>query len=297
MEGRVPLNRATAGVLGLSLFLLSPLSRAAEPTKQECVEANESAQDLQRARKLHDARTKLALCVAQSCPGPVREDCAARLQDVDKAMPSIVFEFKDANGDEVPGVAVSVDGAALVDHLGGGALPVDPGEHTFTFDAAGRTTERKLVVVEGVKLRREVIVLGAPAPATSPPTAQRSETTTGTPANGGGGTMRLLSFVAGGVGVVGLGIGIGAGVAATSKHSTLEGECPHAPSCPTSASGDLDSFHTLRTASTVSYVIGAVGLVGGGVLYLTAPSVKASAATAWIRPWLGLGSAGLSGRF
>jgi hypothetical protein len=289
-----------AGLTALAMLAVSPGARAdgpPTPSKHECVEASEAGQDLQQARKFRDARTKLALCVAQSCPGPVREDCAARLRDVDKAMPSIVFEFKDVNGDEVPGVGVSVDGATIVDHLGGAALPVDPGEHTFTFDAAGRTTERKLVVVEGVKLRREVIVLGAPAPATSPPTAQRPESTTGTPANGGGGTMRLLAFVAVGVGVVGLGVGIGAGLAATSKHSTLEGECPHAPSCPTSASGDLDSFHTLRTASTVSYVIGAVGVVGGAVLFLTTLSRKTSTSTAGVHPWIGLGSAGLSGRF
>ena len=108
--------------------------------------------------------------------------------------------------------------------------------------------------------------------------------------------MRLLAFAAGGVGVVGLGVGIGAGLAATSKHSTLQRECTGSV-CPSTAQGDIDSFHSLRVVSAVGYAVGALGLVGGGVLFLVAPTRSGATAAAGVTPWLGLGTAGVGGAF
>lgn len=69
----------------IMLFAAPAAADTAVPTKQECVAANEAAQDLRRAGKLRDARKKLELCVAEICPKAVREDCAQRLDDLDKA--------------------------------------------------------------------------------------------------------------------------------------------------------------------------------------------------------------------
>jgi hypothetical protein len=67
------------------LFFASPAAADA-PTKQECVAANEAAQDLRRAGKLREAREKLAVCLDEGCPKAVRDDCAQRRDEVDKAM-------------------------------------------------------------------------------------------------------------------------------------------------------------------------------------------------------------------
>jgi hypothetical protein len=99
-----------------------------------------------------------------------------------------------------------------------------------------------------------------------------------------------LALVAGGIGVVGLGVGVIAGLAGASKHSTLVGECQSNGACPTSAQGDLDSFRSLRTVSTIAYVVGALGVAGGAVLWLTAPSDAAAARTGL---WFGPASAGV----
>src|ERR1700682_5135359 len=80
---------------------------AAKPTKKECAAANEAAQDLRSAGRLRDARASLAVCTAASCPGPIREDCAQRLKDVEAAIPTVVFVAKDAAGNDLGAVRVT----------------------------------------------------------------------------------------------------------------------------------------------------------------------------------------------
>jgi len=282
-------------LLALVLFGASS-ALAAEPTKDECIAANETAQHLRQEGRLLEARAQLVLCVATSCPGPLLEDCAQRLTEIDAVMPSIVFEVKDGAGNDVTGVKVAVDGKPEVARLDGRPIALDPGEHHFVFKAeSGATSERTLVVREGEKDRRERIVLGiAAAPVAmesgAAPNVERPSFALD--------RIPTVAYVAAGVGVVGLAIGIGTGVAATSKHSVLEGEgCPsNGGMCPPSASQtDLDSFHSLKTWSTVGYIIGAAGIVGGGILWLTAPKPLSSGGTA--RVWIGPSSMGLAGTF
>jgi hypothetical protein len=71
---------------------------AADPTKAQCIASNDHAQEFRQAGKLSKAREQLLICVAQSCPGPVREDCAQRLDELDKAMPTIVFTWEGHPG-------------------------------------------------------------------------------------------------------------------------------------------------------------------------------------------------------
>ncbi len=157
-------NRAS-GLLVLLAMLTSATALAAPPTKEQCIAANEAVQYLREAHKLREAREKLLLCVSEACPGPVREDCAQRLDEVAKATPSIVFDVKDASRQRRVGdVKVTMDGQPLAGNAGA-AVELDPGEHTFVFEAAGLAkVEKKFVVVEGVKGRREVIRLGSAKP-------------------------------------------------------------------------------------------------------------------------------------
>ena len=188
MEARVPLmipRQATRGsattralvamMLGLGILGAGSGSALAdEPSKLECVQANEAAQSLRQSGKLHDARAQLLVCVATSCPAPVRSDCAERLKEVDKTMPTIIFDVKDKDGIALTAVAVASDGAPLVARLDGTALPVDPGEHVFRFSSEGLPPlERKLVIREGEKDRHEPIALSA-ASLAEPAAARRS---------------------------------------------------------------------------------------------------------------------------
>jgi hypothetical protein len=185
---------------------------------------------------------------------------------VDAATPSIVLAVKDARGNDLSDVRVQLDGQPFVDRIDGTARPVDPGSHRFVFDAAdGAHAEQEIVVREKEKDTRVRVVLGA-TPMASPNIEAKLATSSAPP-------PPALALVAGGVGVVGLAVGLIAGIVGSSKHATLVGEC-QGNTCPPSAQGDLSSFHTLRTASTVGYVVGVVGVVGGVVLWIVPPSSK-----------------------
>ena len=148
----------------LALLVSMPpcLARAADTTKQECVDANDAAQDLRQSGKLRQAREKLAICASASCPSVVRDDCTQRLAELDSAMPQIVFSSRDASGNDLVDVKVTIDGAPLTDRLDGSSLKVDPGPHVFVFTWEGRPpVTKKLVLAEHDQARREVVVFRA----------------------------------------------------------------------------------------------------------------------------------------
>ncbi len=148
-----------------------------------------------------------------------------------------------------------------------------------------KRVERTFILRERDKTRVEHIVM-EPAPVAEPVAPEPAKAVpmpwpTVKPSDGSGSAatpeapvqgraLTPLFFVAGGAAVVGLGFGIAAGVASSSKHSALEGEC-NGNACPPSARGDIDAFHTLRTVSTIGYVVGALGLAGGAYFFFTAP--------------------------
>ena len=157
----MPLRRgAIRLVVPFWVVLAGSTAAANEPTKQECVTANENAQDLLRAGKLRDAREQLVMCTAKACPGAVRDDCAERLRAVDQKLPLVVFTplaSKGAAGIDVRAVTVTVDGASPSRPLDGTAIPVDPGEHTFTFSVGDRPpVSLELTLHEGDRLQRDV---------------------------------------------------------------------------------------------------------------------------------------------
>jgi hypothetical protein len=263
------------------------LARAAGPSTAECLAASESSLALRRAHKLAEARSQLLICAAAACPADVRDECLGRLKSVNAAMPGIVFEAKDAAGNDLAAVRVVMDGHPLAERLDGSALAVDPGEHAFVFSAPGQPTVKKAFVIhEWEKDRRERIAFGAPAPASTPETrpvpvvaAPSGAPDTGE-ASAGLGTRRILAIVAAGVGVVGVGVGIGFGLASRSKHSQAEGECSSSLSqCPTQAGSDLWHQAVVRgTISTVGFVAGGVAVAAGAALWFTAKPRKTETA-------------------
>jgi hypothetical protein len=154
--------RSSVGAAAFAaVFTLAVDASADDPTREQCFAANESAQSLRQSGKFQPARAQLLTCIAPSCPSAVRTDCEERLNELEKAMPTIVFAAKGPDGSDVSAVKVTMDGAPLVERLDGVAVAVEPGEHSFEFTAEGYpTVSKKLVVREGVKGRAEAIRLG-----------------------------------------------------------------------------------------------------------------------------------------
>ncbi len=275
-------------------------SAAAAPyTKVQCVEADDQAQSLRREGKLTASRAKLEVCVDAACPALLRDDCAQRLDELDRIQPSVVFEARDSAGNDLINVTVTVDGQPLAARLDGTSLKVDPGGHTFVFTPADQASlapmTKSYVIRESEKARREQIVFSlanatavpAPAAAIAPPPAT-SDAATPTPGHG----QRIGGIVLGAAGVVGVGLGAIFGAGASSTWSKAQSECGSA-SCGSAnyaqAVSDQKSAQSSATLATVGFIAGGALLAGGVVLFFTAPKGERASTALTLTPAFGSG--------
>jgi hypothetical protein len=113
-----------------------------------------------------------------------------------------------------------------------------------------------------------------PAPVATPiaPTAKGPESKAPEPHASGGG-KKTLAYVALAAGGVGLAVGGITGGLAISKRSALDANpaCKDGV-CDSSIQNDIDSFRTMRTVSTVGFIVGGVCAGAGVVIWLASGS-------------------------
>jgi hypothetical protein len=262
--------RALLALVMVTSITWGRVAVANEPTKQQCVGANEAAQDQRRNGKLRSAKESLAICMASTCPGPVRQDCATRFAEIEAAIPTLVFIVRDATGRDVHDVRVTMDDTALEETAAGVPFAVDPGEHDFVFEAEGRVrTERRLVVREGDKGRRVPVIMpvrgveeiqSAPAPA-----AGNSFFTDP-------GLQRKVALGVGSVGVAALVVASVFGLEAkfTYDHGVIYCPLGHDLCSSAEAPKDYRTASDEAAVSTVAFVGGAVLVAAGTALFFTA---------------------------
>ncbi len=308
-------TRSRGGAL-LALAVLGASATGTKPARADaaaCIAASETEVGLRKQLKLRAALDQLSVCSAPACPAEVKAECDRRAADLNAALPTVVLGATDAAGNDLSAVTVTLDGAPFASALDGRALPIDPGNHTLHFQAAGKAPVDKTIVArEGEKARRVSVVLAVAAAtsvvatgaATAPPSAVAPEAPN-TPSSWS--TGKTLALVSWGVGVVGVGVGTAFGFIANSDASTQRADCSATTGC-TNRQGALDAHSSSLTAGNVStamFIVGGVGVVGGIVLWLTAPKgatqEKAPATTTGWRfdPMLGTQGGGvmMSGRF
>jgi hypothetical protein len=172
MPSRYPALRHVA-LLTLASALSTIASPAAEAqttnapvSKLACVQASDKAQQLRVAGKLLAAREALHTCIQDGCPGVVREACSQWLGEVQASLPSIVIGAKDSDGKDLLDLKVSIDGTLVTEHLGGLAVPIDPGRHKMRYEKAdGAVLEEEILVGEGSKNRGVSVVFPGPGTA------------------------------------------------------------------------------------------------------------------------------------
>jgi hypothetical protein len=271
----------------VAAVLVTATASAADPTPKECLGANDTAISLRSAHKLRAAREKLLVCAAPSCPADIRNECTRRVADVIAAIPTIVFEAKDASGKDVSAVTVSMDGERLADQLDGTALAIDPGVRTFAFETAGQPKiEKQLVIREGQKGRHEPVSFGGAAavasaavlPAAAPPAAAPPAAPAPEPKRaevepvGPGKTQRAVAIGAGVIGIAGLAVSTYFGLHAASLWSDAKSRCQSYPEhCGADATNMSKDAVGAGHLSTAFLVIGGVGVVSAAVLWFTAP--------------------------
>jgi hypothetical protein len=252
-----------------------------------CIAASEDGLTLRQHGKLHQSLERLAVCADASCPDEVKAECARRIDDVNAAMPTLILAAKDGAGNDLYGVKVSMDGASIAATLNGHPLSIDPGEHDFVFQEPGQApVEKKLVLREGERDRRELVVIGPPPPPAALPVLPPPRPTRWT-------TQRTVAVVSAGVGLVGIGLGTSWGLYAISSQNREKSHCS-ASACdnPAQAAVDYKTAHDDATASTVAFGAGAAFLAAAAVLWFTAPSMQ-------VMPTMGsqAGGVALGGRF
>ena len=302
-----PIPSASAAAV-IAMLLAVPLPvYAADPTTADCLNANNRSIDLRNNHRLRAARGQLLICAANNCPADIRKECTRRVDEVNGQIPTIIFEARDAAaGKDLSAVKVTMDGELIADRLEGTAISIDPGTHTFVFETAGQApvTMADVIIVQSKKDRRETITFGSPPVVVSGGGGGTGggvvaggggtggggtggEGGGGDKREGGGGAQKILGIVGVGIGVVGLGVGSVFGVMTLSKKNDAQNACPNR--CTTQSGVDMwnDATNT-GNISTVAFIVGGVGLVGGAVLWLTAPSASGGASTQ-----VGLGPSGL----
>jgi len=193
--------------------------REREEAKLACAQSAEDAQQLRMDGKLVAAHARLLACARPACPAPVLRDCSAWLSEVETLLPTVVLGARDAHGHDVLSAQVSIDGVVVSRGLDGKAIAVDPGAHTFHFEAAGATADESVLIREGEKGRvlTGILAGGLQAPSPPPPLEPASTTAPVSP----------WTWVLGGVGVVALGVGGYLELSVNSDASSLQSRCGH----------------------------------------------------------------------
>jgi hypothetical protein len=312
-DGGMTLGKAPL-LFAATLLLAGARSSAARaagpgPDKMECIAADTEGQSLRRAGKLVQARKRLAVCAAATCPSIVREDCQDRIVEIAVAQPTVVFTATNGEGRPLVAVRVLVDGVVVAGELDGRALAVDPGEHLFAFEALGRiTTRMRLTLQEGEKKIRHAVVLrtgsGDPAdevpapeplpaadlvvsadlPASAPPAApstaprvpsapvpEAAASPAGPAPEDASSSRRIAAITAGAVGVLGLVVGSVFGLLTIVNWDDASQCLKGVDGCSPSAVSEGKTASTDGNVSTVAFVAGGIALTAGAWLWFAPP--------------------------
>jgi hypothetical protein len=226
-----------------------------------CRAAFSAGPELAKNGHLVAASSQLTLCAAEPCPASMRAMCAEDLRRLEARMPSVVFAAKNAAGEDLVHVRVVEGEHVVAESLDGRSVAVDPGSHTFRFEAESGAAVVQALVREGERAREIVAQLRAPEPslaATERTTAPRAE---------GARPVPWTAFVTGGLtlaATASAGYFGARGVSDRADLAACKGSCDHA---------SVQRARTDFVAADVSLAVAATALVLTVVLYVTRPTV------------------------
>lgn len=317
-----PSDKATARILGTEGLRLAEAGDC-----EGAIEKLRRAEELFHAPttlgRLGECQVKLGLLVAgtENLQRVVREPLPegaspafkaakdrARLV-LDEALPKIgMLRIEVTTSLSDVSFTVTVDGQQVPPAILGARRPTDPGERVV--EATGPYCEKEQ---ERVKLEEggEVTVRLAlrcekppePPRPSEPPVGSKPGSTPGVPSpRRPPDPDQTLAYVALGVGGAGVVAGSVFGLMAMGEKSALEGDCNDERKCPSTSQSNLDNLDRYALVSNVAFGVGIVGVGVGAAMLLMAdspgPTLDAGPSKqASMRPWIGMGSAGLAGTF
>ncbi len=219
-----------------------------------------------------------------------RRDYLAAAQRHADALAPTLAHLTLAVTSPVDGILVRRDGVNVDRAEWGTAIPIDPGTHTLAASASGYkdwsgsvdVTENGAPVTVTIPPLEPAPVDQTIAPIAPPIAPEKLAAPTGNeppraaedghPGNG----QRLAGWIVGGAGVIGLAVGAGFAVAAKGKYNDSLGDCEanNHNLCGSTGLSERSDARTAGDVATALLVVGGAAVVGGAVLWLTAPGGK-----------------------
>lgn len=278
---------------------------------------------LVRARELYLKLAREEL--AANAPPAFRDAQTEAREEVKAIEPKLANLVISVRAPEGVSYKVELDRRPISSAVIGVPFPADPGKHQVIATAPGY--QSKLVEVtlsEGGRGNADLVLVptGATTPATTTATAPVADNTasgSGAPSQAApfGATspsptgpdagppkwMRPVSYVAMGVGVVGLGFGTYFGLSSRSArkdgddaYDRCRAPCLKSDPLARESVAKYDDARSAMTLSIVSFVVGGVGIASGVPLFILS-SRKPSPSAGAVTPYVGWGTAGLSGNW
>jgi hypothetical protein len=203
----------------------------------------------------------------------------ARAHALEPRLPKMTIVVPPAVG-SLPGFEVQRDGVPVDKALWGLATPVDPGAHTVTARATGKKPWQQDVQAQE-KARVELTLPPLEDEAKAPPAAGGpvAKPPEAAPAGPLVSLQRVGAVGVGAVGIAGIVVGAVFGAKAKSQWKDTLAHCKGGdPTWCYPAAFDLrHDAVTSATVSTIGFVVGGAAVVGGVVLWFTAPAGKPAA--------------------
>lgn len=241
---------------------------------------------------------KLWKDLADTAPAELRPEAAANAAQLEARLPRYLLKLSP----QAPAtISVTVNGARVIDPTLPVPLPIDPGAVLVTAAAPEfKTWSQSFQAREGATITIEVPPLVAaptpPPPQPPPAVAVPSAPVRDDDSSGARRTRRIIGGVTMLAGVSAIGVGAYFGFGARSDWSQAQELCGgDIDSCPSSSIGpaqlEVDEARTAARTATVMFAVGGALVLGGAVVWLTAPSAERRVA---VTPALGPRSTGLA---
>lgn len=211
---------------------------------------------------------------------------ANRADALERELSYVSFEVAEETA-ELPGLKVVQGASEVSPALFGTKVPVDPGQLKVVVSAPGHQSFEITITIQKGPSETQISVPVLPKLAATETAAEQQEkmpppSATSDPSRDGGSapgsTQRVVGVTLGAIGVVSLGVGTAFGIMAIGKDKKADEVCGENTCDPGSDGYDLSDRATMfGHVSTATIAAGAALVVGGVVVYFTAPKKKRTA--------------------
>jgi len=263
-------------------------AEAAKTPGEACSAAYERTQTEKLAGHYVAASAAALECSQLQCNSAIVQECVRFYSALENETPTLVFSARKAEGGELTDVRVEMDGKVVAEQITGRPFATDPGPHNFVFIHKKRGLLR---LSETARVGDKARVLEVTF---ADPNAKPGAPKDGAAAPEARGGVPVMTYVLGGVALVGVGAFAYFRVSGVSDYNDANSDTGCSPKCNPD---DVDSIRNKFTYSYVSLGIGAAAAVGAAAFYFVGKSSGGNTVQAGITPRMDGALAGLKATF